>query len=248
MIYRSHHGPADRMQLRGAHQQGYLNAAHAAELHENEADLAAAMAEGFLGGDVGSATRYKPVALIEAVKATAQGEDVSGKLPHRYGLQVAPTFESAIQTKLHKTKLSALKATDFYNSPAYQSLLNTQQQIETDAELQVRRQQLEALMKRVAAERRVPLAHVRNFVDAAYRMDVDDEDGVWTNFDDRPPPGPPGPGDRGEPGMVLRVRKAHRGLLDPPCSRSITRRKTTRTTMCTMSSRRTTTTTSTRLV
>ena len=178
MIYRSHHGHADRMQLRGAHQQGYLNAAHAAELHENEADLAADMAEGFLGGDVGSATRYRPVARIEAVKATAQGEDVSGKLPHRYGLQVAPTFESAIQTKLHKTNLHALKATDFWNSPAYQSLINTQQQIETDAELQVRRQQLAALMQRVAAERRVPLAHVREFVDAAYRMDVDDGDGV----------------------------------------------------------------------
>ena len=68
MIYRGHHGHADRMQLRGAHQQGYLNAAHAAELHENEADLAADMAEGFLGGDVGSATRYRPVARIEAVR------------------------------------------------------------------------------------------------------------------------------------------------------------------------------------
>ena len=109
MIYRSHHGHADRMQLHGARQQGYLNAAHAAELHENEADLAADMAEGFLGGDVGSATRYKPVARIEAVKATAQGEDVSGKLPHRYGLQLAPTFESAIQTKLHKTTLPSGK-------------------------------------------------------------------------------------------------------------------------------------------
>ena len=107
MIYRSHHGHADRMQLRGAHQQGYLNAAHAAELHENEADLAADMAEGFLGGDVGSATRYRPVARIEAVKATAQGEDVSGKLPHRYGLQVAPTFESAIQTKLQDQPVRA---------------------------------------------------------------------------------------------------------------------------------------------
>ena len=125
MIYRSRHGPADRMQLRGAHQQGYLNAAHAAELHGNEAGLAADMAEAFLGGDPGTATTYKPVVHIEAVKATAQGEDVSGKLPHRYGLQVAPTFESAIQTKLHKTNLYALKATDFWNSPAYQSLINT---------------------------------------------------------------------------------------------------------------------------
>ena len=67
MIYRSHHGPADRMQLGGAYQQGYVDAAHRAELHENEAGLAADMAEGFLGGDVGSTTTYKPVARIVIV-------------------------------------------------------------------------------------------------------------------------------------------------------------------------------------
>ena len=216
MIYRGHHGAADRMQLRGAQQQGGVHAGHREELRENEAALAGDMAEGLLGGEAGLAPTYRAVARIGHVKApNPGGEDASGKLQHRYGLQVVPDFESAIKTKLHKVNLHPLKATDFWNSPAYQSLLNTQQQIETDAELQVRRQQLEALMKRVAAERRVPLAHVREFVDAAYRMDVDDEDGIWNTWNDQPPPPPPGggvrrgrgpegppgrDGERGEPG------------------------------------------------
>ena len=68
-----------------------------------------------------------------------------GKLPHRYGLQIVPTFEQAIRTKAHKVSLPPLRATNFWNSPAYQALLNQQQQVETDAELEARRAQLEAL-------------------------------------------------------------------------------------------------------
>jgi len=153
MIYRGHHGQADRMQLRGAQQQGGVHAGQREEARENEAALAGDMAEGLLGGNAGPAPTYRAVARIGYVKApNPEGEDVSGKLQHRYGLQVVPDFQSAIKTKLHKVNLHPLKATEFWNSPAYQALLNSQQQIETNAELEARRAQLEALMKRVAAE------------------------------------------------------------------------------------------------
>ena len=116
MIYRGHHGMADRMQLRGAEQYGGVHAGQREETRENEAALAADMAEGVLGGKVGSAPAYRAVARIGHVQApNPEGEDVSGKLQHRYGLQVAPTFESAIRTKLHKVKLPPLKSTDFWN-------------------------------------------------------------------------------------------------------------------------------------
>ena len=42
MIYRGHHGPADRMQLRGAEQQGGVHAGQREEARENEAALAGA--------------------------------------------------------------------------------------------------------------------------------------------------------------------------------------------------------------
>jgi len=50
MIYRGHHGAADRMQLRGAQQQGGVHAGHREETRENEAALAGDMAEAVLGG------------------------------------------------------------------------------------------------------------------------------------------------------------------------------------------------------
>ena len=50
-----------------------------------------------------------------------------------HGLHRAPTFEEAISQKLHKIRLPGLSKTDFWNSPAYQGLLNLQQAVETDA-------------------------------------------------------------------------------------------------------------------
>ena len=197
MLTRSTHGQAERLhrQVRAAEQQGGFDAAHREEGRANEADLAADMAEGMLGGDGGPAPTHRAVARIGHVRApNPSGEDPSGKLQHRYGLQVVPDFEAAIRTKAHKANLPPLKATEFWNSPAYQALLTQQQQIETDAELESRRAQLLALMKRVAMERRAPLAHVREFVHQAVHMDLDeDEDPVGAWFHGGPPP-PPGGG------------------------------------------------------
>ena len=67
---------------------------------------------------------------------------VYGKRPERLGLRVAPTFDEAISQPLNKVKLPSLKSTDFWNSPAYQGLLNLQQAVETEAELEARRAQL----------------------------------------------------------------------------------------------------------
>ena len=94
----------------------------------------------------------------------------AAKRTERYhGLHVAPTFEQAISQKLNRIKLPALKNTDFYNSPAYQGLLNMQQAVETEAELDARRAQLKVLMTRVAHEHNVSVTHVHQMVNAAAR-------------------------------------------------------------------------------
>ena len=144
----------------GLRAEHHISATHTAEQRENEADLAADMAEGVLGGTTGAPERHTAVARIGHLKAhKLDGEDAEGKLAHRYGLQAVPNFEQAIKQKLNKTHLPVLKATEFWNSPAYQALFSQQEQVETDAELEARRAQLNSLMKRVAMERRVPLAH-----------------------------------------------------------------------------------------
>ena len=207
LLYRGTSGTAHRMHrgFRGAEQQGDYSAAQRAEQQHDLGQFTADVTEGALGGEVDAAPRHRPVARIgSAIAAKPGGEDVDGKLPHRYGLQVAPTFEQAIRTKAHKVSLPPLRATNFWNSPAYQALLNQQQQVETDAELEARRAQLEALQKRVAHERRVPLAHVREMVNVAMNAgDTDDDLEDWYDAEDRPP-GPPGGGGgrgpRGRPG------------------------------------------------
>ena len=146
LLYRGY-GAAHAMHrgFRGAEQQGDYSAAQREEQQRNVGDFAADVTEEALGGSSGSAPSHRAVARIgHATAARLGGEDVDGKLPKRYGLQVVPTFDQAIRAKPHKVSLPPLRATNFWNSPAYQALLNQQQQIETDAELEARRAQLEA--------------------------------------------------------------------------------------------------------
>ena len=186
--------------LRAAEQQGDHSAAQRQETQHDVAEFGANVTEGALGGSVPGTTPYTAVARIGHAKAARLGgEDVDGKRPQRYGLRVAPTFEQAIRTKVNKVSLPPLRATNFWNSPAYQALITQQQQVETDAELEARRAQLEALMKRVARERRVPLVHVREVVRHVISADTDDELLNWYQGDDDqdPPPAPP-PRSRGK--------------------------------------------------
>ena len=82
---------------------------------------------------------------------------VYGKRQERLGLHVAPTFGQAISQPLNQVRLPGLKSTEFWNSPAYQGLLNLQQAVETEAELDARRAQLKSLMTRVAHEHHVSI-------------------------------------------------------------------------------------------
>ena len=66
-------------------------------------------------------------------------------------------------------------------------MINQQQQIETDAELATRRATLEALMGRVARERKVSLAQVREMVNNAARMHDDPTLSDWYDDDEMPP-------------------------------------------------------------
>ena len=95
---------------------------------------------------------------------------VYGKRPERLGLRVAPTFDEAISQPLNKIRLPPLKSTEFWNSPAYQGLLNLQQAVETEAELDARRAQLKNLMTRVAHEHKVSITHVHQMVETAARV------------------------------------------------------------------------------
>ena len=205
--------------LRAAEQQGDHSAAQRQETQHDVAEFGANVTEGALGGSVPGTTPYTAVARIGHAKAARLGgEDVDGKRPQRYGLRVAPTFEQAIRTKVNQVSLPPLRATNFWNSPAYQALITQQQQVETDAELEARRAQLESLMKRVARERRVPLVHVREVVRHVISADTDDELMSWYQGDDDqdPPPAPPPrsrgkgrSGPRGQPGA--RASRSSRG-------------------------------------
>ena len=131
---------------------------------------------------------------------------VFGKRPERLGLRVAPTFDEAISQRLNRIKLPSLKSTEFWNSPAYQGLLNLQQAVETEAELDARRATLKSLMTRVAQEHHVSVTHVRQMVQGAARagaFDISGGDapmdvppGDWYDDDRRGPP-PPQPPRRG---------------------------------------------------
>ena len=82
---------------------------------------------------------------------------------------MVPTFDEAISQKLNRIKLPSLKSTEFWNSPAYQGLLNMQHAVKTVAELEARRAQLMNLMTRVAHEHKVSITHVHQMVQAAAR-------------------------------------------------------------------------------
>jgi hypothetical protein len=102
---------------------------------------------------------------------------VYGKRQERLGLHVAPTFGQAISQPLNKVKLPGLEKTEFWNSPAYQGLLNLQQAVETEAELDARRAQLKSLMTRVAHEHHVSITHVHQMVQSAARAGAFDISG-----------------------------------------------------------------------
>ena len=187
MLFKGTSGRSHAMNrgFRAAEQQGDHSAAQREETQQDLADFGQDVAGGMHGGSVSDVHRHAAVARIGHTQATKLGNpEVEGKLPRRYGLQMVPTFEQAISQKPSKVSLPPLKATTFWNSPAYQALLNMQQQVETDAELEVRRSSLEALMRRVARERRVPLAHVRTFARTVAEADVDDPVGRWWDDDD----------------------------------------------------------------
>ena len=61
------------------------------------------------------------------------------KRAERYGLRVVPNLDGAIGAKLYNVKLPPLPQTEFWNSPAFQALLNMQDQLETDAVLEADR-------------------------------------------------------------------------------------------------------------
>ena len=119
---------------------------------------------------------------------------------------MVPSFEQAIAAKPKEISLPPLKATTFYESPAFQALQLQQQQLETDQELEVRRAQLEALIRRVARDHRTSAANVRGMVQGAARQgffddEGDDPDGPdYGGPDDDQPPPPPSGGSRGRRG------------------------------------------------
>ena len=139
-------------------------------------------------------------------------EEPDGQRRQLLGLKVMPTFEDAMGTKNNKISLRPMPADKFYTSPAYQSLLNTQQAVETEAELEAKRAQLEALMKRVAVERKTSLPHVRAVVTNVMRMDQGDTDDEPEDPMDEDGPGqPPQPPPRGPRG-----RRGPRGASGQP--------------------------------
>ena len=82
----------------------------------------------------------------------------------RYGLREVDTFARAAGIEPHDINLPPLKSTEIWNSPVFQALYAQQQAVETEAELDARKAQLYALMKRVAAEKRLPIEDIRRTV------------------------------------------------------------------------------------
>jgi hypothetical protein len=87
----------------------------------------------------------------------------------RYGLRQVDSFNQAIGIKPHDINLPPLKSTEIWNSPVFQALYAQQQAVETEAELDARKAQLYALMKRVAAERRLPIEDIKRTVNEVAR-------------------------------------------------------------------------------
>lgn len=127
---------------------------------------------------------------------------MTDKRAGRYGLLQVPTFEQAIRVKEHRINLPTLPKTEFWNSPAFQSLLNLQQNVETVAELQAREAQLQYLMHQVAQEYGAPKGHVEQLVRGLSRS------GMAEQFDIGTPRGggDNGGGGGGGPGASRRMR------------------------------------------
>jgi hypothetical protein len=98
------------------------------------------------------------------------------------GLQVRPTFETAIETPLRDLKLKPLRALELVNSPAIQALRLFRSEMETNEELDMKRRELDVLMKQVAAEYATSLASVAAAVHGA---------AAAGHFDTPPSPPPP---------------------------------------------------------
>jgi hypothetical protein len=94
---------------------------------------------------------------------------MNGVRREMYGLRQVDTFEKAAGLKPQPVNLPPLKATETWNSPVFQALLTQQQAIETEAELEARQAQLHALMKRVAAEKRLPIEDIKRAVNEIAR-------------------------------------------------------------------------------
>jgi hypothetical protein len=87
----------------------------------------------------------------------------------RYGLRQVDSFNQAIGIKPQDINLPPLKSTEIWNSPVFQALYAQQQAVETEAELDARKAQLYALMKRVAAEKRLPIEDIKRTVNEVAR-------------------------------------------------------------------------------
>ena len=85
---------------------------------------------------------------------------MKGIRQERYGLRQVHSFEQAAGLKPQPVNLPPLKSTEIWDSPVFQGLMTQQQAIEIEAELEARQAQLHALMKRVAAERRLPIEDI----------------------------------------------------------------------------------------
>ena len=94
---------------------------------------------------------------------------MNGVRRDRYGLRQVDSFENAIGIKPRDINLPPLKSTEIWNSPVFQALYAQQQAVETEAELEARKAQLYALMKRVAAEKRLPIEDIKRAVNEVAR-------------------------------------------------------------------------------
>ena len=112
---------------------------------------------------------------------------MNGVRRERYGLRQVDTFEKAAGLKPQPVNLPPLKSTEIWNSPVFQALMTQQQAIETEAELEARQAQLHALMKRVAAERRLPIEDIKRAVNEVARGAARGGGAAADNLPARPP-------------------------------------------------------------
>ena len=102
------------------------------------------------------------------------------------GLLVVPTFEDIVGEQPLKLDPLRLPGVELLNDPFVTGFIDLQNGIETEAEFQQRQAQLEALLKRVSRDYRVPVAQVREMT-----RDMDRQ-GLFEGTPPPPPPPPPG--------------------------------------------------------